>query len=83
MRGVQGPATRGELRISGHISAQHQAKPQISGLSQLSEPKNVLSQVKRSYGWNGTHLTGLNGARTWCGHCVSTHNLVKISTLAA
>ena len=28
-------------------------------------------------------LDGLTGARTWCGHGVLTHNLIKISTLAA
>ena len=42
-----------------------------------------INHLKRSYGWNRTHLTGLNGARTWCGHGVFAHNLVKISTLAA
>jgi transposase, IS5 family len=42
-----------------------------------------INHLKRSYGWNRTELTGLNGARTWCGHGVFAHNLVKISTLAA
>jgi IS5 family transposase len=42
-----------------------------------------INHLKRSYGWNRTHLTGINGARTWCGHGVFSHNLVKISTLAA
>jgi IS5 family transposase len=42
-----------------------------------------INHLKRSYGWNRTHLTGLQGARTWCGHGVFAHNLVKISTLAA
>src|SRR5271166_5141079 len=42
-----------------------------------------INHLKRSYGWNRTHLTGINGARTWCGHVVFAHNLVKISTLAA
>ena len=39
--------------------------------------------MKRSYGWNRTELTGINGARTWCGHGVFAHDLVKVSTLAA
>ena len=38
---------------------------------------------KLSYGWNGTELTGMNGARTWCGHGVFANNLVKIGALAA
>ena len=42
-----------------------------------------INHLKRSYGWNRTELTGLNGARTWCGHGVFAHNLVKIGTLAA
>jgi transposase, IS5 family len=42
-----------------------------------------INHLKRSYGWNRTELTGINGARTWCGHGVFAHNLVKIGTLAA
>jgi IS5 family transposase len=42
-----------------------------------------INHLKRSYGWNRTELTSINGARTWCGHGVFAHNLVKISTLAA
>ena len=41
-----------------------------------------IHHLKRSYGWNRTELTGLQGARTWCGHGVFAHNLVKISVLA-
>ncbi|CAN5732927.1 ISNCY family transposase [soil metagenome] len=42
-----------------------------------------INHMKRSYGWNRTELTTLSGARTWCGHGVFAHNLVKIGTLAA
>ena len=42
-----------------------------------------INHLKRSYGWNRTELTSLQGARTWCGHGVFAHNLVKISALAA
>jgi transposase, IS5 family len=42
-----------------------------------------IHHLKRSYGWNRTELTGLQGARTWCGHRVFAHNLVKITILAA
>jgi IS5 family transposase len=42
-----------------------------------------INHIKRSYGWNRTELTGIDGARTWCGHGVFAHNLVKISALAA
>ena len=42
-----------------------------------------IHHLKQSYGWDRTEFTGLNGARTWCGHGVFAHNLVKISALAA
>jgi IS5 family transposase len=42
-----------------------------------------INHLKRSYGWNRTELTSIHGARTWCGHGVFAHNLVKVSTLAA
>jgi IS5 family transposase len=42
-----------------------------------------INHLKRSYAWDRTELTGINGARTWCGHGAFAHNLVKISALAA
>ena len=42
-----------------------------------------INHLKRSYGWNRTELTTLTGARTWCGHGVFAHNLVKISILTS
>jgi transposase, IS5 family len=42
-----------------------------------------INHIKRSYGWKRTELTGIHGARIWCGHGVFAHNLVKIGTLAA
>jgi IS5 family transposase len=42
-----------------------------------------INHIKRSYGWNRTELTTIHGARTWCGHGVFAHNLVKIGTLTA
>jgi transposase, IS5 family len=42
-----------------------------------------ISTLKRGYGWDRTRLDGIEGARTWAGHGVLAHNLVKISTLAA
>src|SRR5215211_5553793 len=38
-----------------------------------------INHLKRSYGWDRTELTGITGVRTWCGHGVFAHNLVKIS----
>jgi transposase, IS5 family len=42
-----------------------------------------ISHLKHRYGWNRTRLTTLTGARIWCGHGTFTHNLTKITTLAA
>ncbi len=42
-----------------------------------------INHIKRSCGWNRTELTSIHGARTWCGHGVFAHNLVKIGALAA
>jgi transposase, IS5 family len=40
-----------------------------------------ISCLKRDFGWARTRIDGLHGARTWCGHGVFTHNLVKIAAL--
>ena len=32
-----------------------------------------INHIKRSYGWNRTELTGIGGARSWCGHGVFAH----------
>lgn len=42
-----------------------------------------ISHLKHRYGLARTRLDGLAGARTWCGHGILAHNLVKITTLAA
>jgi transposase, IS5 family len=42
-----------------------------------------ISSLKRGYGWDRTHLDGLEGARIWTGQAVLAHNLVKIGALAA
>jgi IS5 family transposase len=40
-----------------------------------------ISCLKRDFGWSRTRIDGIEGARTWCGHGVFNHNLVKIATL--
>lgn len=42
-----------------------------------------ISCLKRDFGWNRTRIDGLEGARTWCGHGVFNHNLVKIAALVS
>jgi transposase, IS5 family len=40
-----------------------------------------ISCLKRDFGWSRTRIDGLTGTRTWCGHGVFNHNLVKIAAL--
>jgi IS5 family transposase len=42
-----------------------------------------ISCLKRDFGWNRSRIDGLAGARTWCGHGVFNHNLVKIAALTS
>jgi len=40
-----------------------------------------INCLKRDFGWSRTRIDGIEGARTWCGHGVFNHNLVKIAVL--
>jgi len=40
-----------------------------------------ISTLKRQHGWARTRLGSIEGARTWCGHGVLSHNLTKIARL--
>jgi len=42
-----------------------------------------ISTLKRGYGWNRTRIDTLEGAKTWTGQGIFTHNLVKIAALTA
>jgi IS5 family transposase len=42
-----------------------------------------ISTLKRGYGWDRTRFDDLEGAKTWTGQGVFTHNLIKIAALAA
>lgn len=42
-----------------------------------------ISTLKRGYGWDRSRIDNTEGARIWAGHGILTHNLVKISVLAA
>lgn len=42
-----------------------------------------ISALKRGYGWDRTRIDGTEGTRIWTGHGILTHNLIKISALAA
>ena len=40
-----------------------------------------ISCAKRDFGLTRTRIDGLHGARTWCGHGIFNHNLIKIAGL--
>lgn len=40
-----------------------------------------INCLKRDFGWARTRADGIQGARTWCGHGILAHNLVKIAGL--
>ena len=40
-----------------------------------------ISCLKRDFAWDRTRIDRIDGARTWCGHGVFNHNLVKIAAL--
>jgi transposase, IS5 family len=42
-----------------------------------------ISTLKRGYGWDRTRLDSLEGAKTWTGQGVFTHNLTRIAALTA
>jgi IS5 family transposase len=42
-----------------------------------------ISTLKRGYGWDGTPLDGLEGAKTETGHGIFAHNVLKIVALSA
>jgi IS5 family transposase len=40
-----------------------------------------ISHLKHGYDWTRTMLDGIDGAQTWCGFGILTHNAVKIARL--
>jgi len=96
-RGYGGPATERELQALGvcTVAIARRARPSTArraaeharGFRALVKWRTGcegrISYLKRGYGWDRTRLDGRDGASIWCGHGVSSHNLVKISALAS
>lgn len=40
-----------------------------------------INCLKRDFGWSRTRSDTIQGARTWCGHGIFAHNLIKIAGL--
>lgn len=77
------PIRKGRLGKPVEFGYKAQVVDNADGVILDHSVEGRINHLKRSYGWNRTELTGITGARTWCGHGVFAHNLVKISTLAA
>jgi transposase, IS5 family len=64
------------LPTKGKPSAARRAHQQRRSFQRLVKwrtgVEGRISCLKRDFGWNRTRIDGLDGARTWCGHGVST-----------
>jgi IS5 family transposase len=73
------------LPTKGKPSASRRAVEQRAEFQRLVKwrtgSEGRISCLKRDFGWNRTRIDGLDGVRTWCGHGVFNHNLIKIAAL--
>ena len=73
------------LPTKGKPSAVRRAHEQRRSFQRLVKwrtgSEGRISCLKRDFGWARTRIDGIEGARTWCGHGVFNHNLIKIATL--
>ncbi len=69
----------------GKPSAVRRAHEQRRGFRKLVKwrtgAEGRISHLKHAYGWDRTGIDGIDGAQTWCGWGVLTHNSVKIHRL--
>jgi len=60
-------------------AAIEQADTFITAVKWRTGCEGRISHLKRDWAWDRTRLRGHAGARTWCGHGVFAHNLVKLT----
>jgi transposase, IS5 family len=79
--GVRYPAipTKGKPNAARRQIQQRQAFRKLVRWRTGSEGR--INCAKRDFGLNRTRYTGIDGARTWCGHGVFNHNLIKIAAI--
>jgi len=69
----------------GKPSAVRRAHEQRRGFRKLVKwrtgAEGRISHLKHAYGWDRTGIDGIDGAQTWCGWGILTHNSVKIHRL--
>ena len=69
---------------TSQVRRQHEHKPTFRKLVKWRTGcEGRISHLKHRYGCDRTRLDRLAGARTWVGHGILAHNLVKITRLAA
>jgi IS5 family transposase len=68
----------------GTARREHEHRPRFRKLVKWrTGAEGRISHLKHAYGWDRSRLDGRHRAATWCGHGILTHNLVKITRLAA
>jgi IS5 family transposase len=79
--GVRYPAipTKGKPNAARRQIEQRRAFKKLVRWRTGSEGR--INCAKRDFGLNRTRYTGIDGARTWCGHGIFNHNLIKIAAL--
>ena len=79
--GVRYPAipTKGKPNPSRRQIEQRRAFRKLVRWRTGSEGR--INCAKRDFGLARTRYTGIDGARTWCGHGIFNHNLIKIAAL--
>ena len=57
--------------------------PPLHHIKRRTGCEGRISTLKRAYGWDRTRVDSLQGAKTWTGQGIFTHNLTKIAALTA
>lgn len=68
-------------KVSQKRHAVETGEPFVELVKWRTGAEGRIAALKRQHGWDRTRLAGLEGARTWCGWGVLSHNLTKIAAL--
>lgn len=68
-------------RVSGERHQLQCSKGFLKLVKWRTGSEGRISHLKHAWGWNRTHIDGIDGARTWCGWGVLAHNATKIAAL--
>lgn len=60
----------------------HPARLTVELIKWRTGAEGRIAALKRQHGWGRARLRSLEGARTWCGWGVLSHNAIKIAALS-